>query len=279
MKRKISAKVRIIDSWVNPFPDDEAAEAWKNSKPFRLMASKYKSKMLEMRIEHLLEYMEKYNVDKAVLTAVDSAYWYISNDWVAEQVKEHPDKLIGCAAVNPEKGMKAIYELERAVKELGLKGVLMLPYAIRKPINDKIMYPFFAKCCELNVPVHIQVGHTAPLLPSDVGRPIYLDEVALYFPELKILGSHIGYPWTDEMIAMAWKHDNVYIDVGTHYPKYYQPQFLNYLNTYGQDKVLFASCFPLTDYDRQIKELNELDLRPGPRRKFLKDNAMRLWGL
>ncbi|HUT71165.1 MAG TPA: amidohydrolase family protein [Desulfatiglandales bacterium] len=279
MKKKMSAKVRIIDSWVNPFPDNETAEAWKNSKPFRLMASKYKSNILEMRIEHLLEYMEKYNVDKAVLTGVDSIYWYISNDWVAEQVKEHPDKLIGCAAVDPEKGMKAIYELERAVKGLGLKGVLILPYAIRKPINDKIMYPFFAKCCELNVPVHIQVGHTAPLLPSDVGRPIYLDEVALYFPELKILASHIGYPWTDEMIAMAWKHDNVYIDVGTHYPKYYQPQFLNYLNTYGQDKVLFASCFPLTDYDRQIKELNELDLRPGPKRKFLRDNAMKLWGL
>ena len=279
MKKKMNAKVRIIDSWVNPFPDNETAEAWKNSKPFMHMASKYKSKVLEMRMEHLLEYMETHHVDKAVLTGVDSKYWHISNDWVAKQVKEHPDKLIGCAAVNPEKGMKAIYELERAVKELGLKGVLILPYAIRKPINDKIMYPFFAKCCELNVPVHIQVGHTAPLLPSDVGRPIYLDEVALYFPELKILGSHIGYPWTDEMIAMAWKHDNVYIDVGTHYPKYYQPQFLTYLNTYGQDKVLFASCFPLTDYDRQIKELNELDLRPEPRRKFLRDNAMMLWGL
>jgi len=275
----MSAKVRIIDSWVNPFPDNKTAEAWKNSKPFMRMASKYKSKMLEMRIEHLLEYMEKHNVDKAVLTAVDSAYWYISNDWVAEQVKEHSDRLIGCAAVNPENGMKAIYELERAVKELGLKGVLILPYVVQKPINDKIMYPFFAKCCELNVPVHIQVGHTAPLLPSEVGRPIYLDEVALYFPELKILASHIGYPWTDEMLAMAWKHDNVYIDVGTHYPKYYQPQFFNYLNTYGQDKVLFASCFPLTDYDRQMEELNELDLRPGPRRKFLRDNAISLWGL
>lgn len=279
MSKGMSAKFRIIDSWVNPFPDNKTAEAWKNSQPFRLMARKYKSKILEMRIEHLLEYLEKYNVDKAVLTGVDSAYWYISNDWVAQQVKQHPDKLIGCAAVNPEKGMKAIYELERAVKELGLKGVLILPYTIRKPINDKIMYPFFAKCCELNVPVHIQVGYTAPLLPSDVGRPIYLDEVALYFPELRILASHIGYPWTDEMIAMAWKHDNIYIDVGTHYPKYYQAQFLNYLNTYGQDKVLFASCFPLTDYDRQIKELTELDLRPGPRRKFLRDNAIRLWGL
>ncbi len=227
----------------------------------------------------MLEYMEKYNVDKAILTAMDNRYWHISNDWVAEQVNKYPDKFIGCGAVNPENGMKAIYELERAINELGLKGVLILPYAIHKPINHKIMYPFYAKCCELDVPVHLQVGHTAPFLASEVGRPIYLDEVALYFPELKILGSHIGYPWTDEMIAMAWKHDNIYIDVGTHYPRYYQPQFLNYLNTYGQDKVLFASCFPLTDYDRQVRELNEIDLREGPKRKFLRENAIKLWGL
>jgi len=279
MKKQMNRRVKIIDSWVNPFPDNKAAEAWKNSEPFRLMSSKYKSRILEMRIEHLLEYMETHHVDKAVLTGVDSKYWHISNDWVAQQVKKHPGELIGCAAVNPENGMKAIYELERAVKDLGLKGVLILPYAIRKPINDKILYPFYAKCCELDVPVHIQVGHTAPLLPSEVGRPIYIDEVALYFPELKILASHIGYPWTDEMIAMAWKHDNVYIDVGTHYPKYYQPQFLNYLNTYGQDKVLFASCFPLTDYDRQMKELNEINLRPEAKKKFLRENAMKLWKL
>lgn len=279
MEKEMNARIEIIDSWVNPFPDDEAAEAWAKSKPFRPMADKYKSKLFEMRIEHLLGYMETHHVDKAVLTGVDSEYWNISNDWVAQQVRKHPGKLIGCAAVNPENGMRAIYELERAVKELGLKGVLILPYAIRKPINHKIIYPVYAKCCELGVPVHIQVGHTAPLLPSEVGRPVYIDEVALHFPELKILASHIGYPWTDEMIAMAWKHDNVYIDVGTHYPKYYQPQFLHYLNTYGQDKVLFASCFPLTDYDRQMKELNEINLVPEAKKKFLRDNAVKVWNL
>lgn len=275
----MKAETGIIDSWVGPFPDDQAAEKWKNSGPFVHMANKYKSKMLEIRMEHLLDYMEKYNIEKAMLSGMDNRYWYVSNDWVAEQVKKYPDKIVGCAGVNPENGMKAISEMERAVNVLGLKGVTILPYAIQKPINDKIMYPFYAKCCELNVPIHIQVGYTAPLLPSEVGRPIYLDEVALYFPELKILGSHIGYPWTDEMIAMAWKHPNIYIDVGTHYPKYYQPQFLNYLNTYGQDKVLFASCFPLTDYDRQMKELSQINLREEAKRKFLRENAIKFWGL
>ncbi len=275
----MDTKVRIIDSWVNPLPDDAAAEAWRNSKVLMNTTARYRSKMLDMRIEHLIGFMERYDVDKAVLTAMDTSYFYISNDWVAQQVKKYPNKLVGCGAVNPENGMKAIYELERAVKELGMKGILLLPYAIRRPINDKVMYPFYAKCCELNVPVHLQVGHTAPLLPSEVGRPIYLDEVALYFPELKVLASHIGFPWTDEMIAVAWKHANVYIDVGTHYPKYYEPRFFNYLNTYGQDKVLFASCFPLTDYDRQIQELNEISLREEPRRKFLRENAIKFWGL
>ena len=275
----MSSKIGIIDSWVNPLPDDASAERWRNSPTLMNTTSRYRSHMLEMRIEHLLGYMAKYKIDKAVLTAMDNRYFYVSNDWVAEQVRRYPDRLIGCGAVNPENGMKAVYELERAVKGLGMKGITLLPYAIQKPINDKILYPFYAKCCELDVPVRIQVGHTAPLLPSESGRPIYLDEVALYFPELKILGSHIGYPWTDEMITMAWKHENVYIDVGTHYPKYYERQFLNYLNTYGQDKVLYASCFPLTDYDRQMKELKEIRLRPQPRRKFLRDNAIKFWNL
>lgn len=275
----MSNQIGIIDSWVNPFPDEQTARKWANSKPFRQMARKYHSKILEMRIENLLEYMEKYNVEKAVLSAVDTQYWQISNDWVAEQVGQYPERFVGCAAVNPEDGMKAVFELERAVKDLGLKGVLILPYAVQKPLNDKIMYPFYAKCCELDVPVHLQVGHTAPLFPSDVGRPILLDEVALYFPELRILASHIGYPWTDEMIAVAWKHDNIFIDVGTHYPKYYQHQFLHYLNTYGRDKVLFASCFPLTDYDRQMKEIAEIEFKEDSKQKFLRENAIKFWRL
>jgi len=106
--------------------------------------------------------------------------------------------------VNPENGMKAIYELERAVKDLGLKGVLILPYAVRKPINDKILYPFTPNVASSMCQCIFRWAY-APLLPSEVGRRLYR-RGCLVFSGTQDLASHIGYPWTDEMIAMAWKH-------------------------------------------------------------------------
>jgi uncharacterized protein len=86
--------------------------------------------------------------------------------------------------------------------------------------NDKFYFPLYVTCIELDIPFCTQVGHTGPLMPSEPGRPIpYLDEVALTFPELRIVAGHIGYPWTDEMIGLAWKHENVFIDTSAHAPR------------------------------------------------------------
>src|SRR5258708_33798637 len=82
-------------------------------------------------------------------------------------------------------------------------------------------------------------------MASETGRPVpYLDEVALTFPELRIVAGHIGHPWTDEMIGVAWKHENVYIDTSAYAPRYYPSQLVHYVKTYGQDKVLFGTTFP-----------------------------------
>jgi predicted TIM-barrel fold metal-dependent hydrolase len=115
-------------------------------------------------------------------------------------------------------------------------------------------------------------------LPS-VGRPICLDTVAIDFPELKLLGIHIGVPWTDEMIAMAWKHDNVYIGVDAYAPKHWPPQLVKYLNSYGRNKVLFGTDWPVIDPERAIREIDDLKLRPETMRALMRDNALKVFRL
>ena len=97
-------------------------------------------------------------------------------------------------------------------------------------------YPFYAKCAELGVPIQIQVGHSAQWFLRTVAQPITLDRVAIDFPELKIIGIHIGHPWTEEMISMAWKHPNVFIGTDAHLPKYWDKTLINFINSRGQDK-------------------------------------------
>jgi len=129
----------------------------------------------------------------------------------------------------------------------------------------------------------MQVGQSliyAPDLPlRSVGRPIALDAVACDFPELMLIGIHIGIPWTDEMIAMAWKHPNIYIGSDTHSPKYWLPQFVHYVNSYGQDKVLFGTDFPVLDFERTRREIEALELKPVALRKLLRDNALKVYRL
>ncbi|MGE0886071.1 MAG: amidohydrolase family protein [Blastocatellales bacterium] len=117
-------------------------------------------------------------------------------------------------------------------------------------------------------------------MPSETGRPVpYLDEVALIFPELKIVAGHIGHPWTDEMIGVAWKHENVYIDTSAYLPRYYPPQLLHYLKTYGQDKVLFGSNFPQLSLEKCVGQVQDLGLSEEVKKKFLYRNALKVFGL
>ena len=121
--------------------------------------------------------------------------------------------------------MDAVRELRRCVRELGLRALRVVPWLWNLPPNDRRYYPLYAECIELGIPFCLQVGHTGPLCPSEPGRPIpYLDEVALEFPELVIVGGHIGYPWTDEMISLATKYPNVYIDTSAYKASRYPPR-------------------------------------------------------
>ena len=110
-------------------------------------------------------------------------------------------------------------------------------------------------------------------------KPITLDQIACDFQELKIIGIHVGIPWVDEMIAMAWKHPNVYIGCDAHRPKYWPKEFIQYINSFGQDKVLFGTDYPVLPFKRTIEDIDALGLKPQVRRKLLRDNTIRVYDL
>ncbi|HSE96949.1 MAG TPA: amidohydrolase family protein, partial [Blastocatellia bacterium] len=178
------------------------------------------------------------------------------------------------------KPVEAVRELDRAVNELGFKALRVVPWLWNRPPNDRFYFPLYVKCIELDIPFCTQAGHTGPLMPSEPGRPVpYLDEVALIFPELKIVAGHIGYPWTDEMIGLAWKHENVFIDTSAHLPRYYPPQLLHYMKTYGKDKVMFGTNFPQLTFEKCAEQARALDLPDEVRARFMRENARRVFKL
>jgi uncharacterized protein len=205
----------------------------------------------------------------------------ISNDEVAGWVAEYPDRLGGLAAVDLNKPVQAVRELRRCVTELGFRGLRVVPWLWELPPTDRRYYPLFAACVELGVPFFTQVGHTGPLRPSETGRPIpYVDQVAIDFPELVIVGGHIGYPWTEEMVAVCRKHENVYIDTSAYTARRFPPELVAYMRSRGgRHKVLFGSNFPMLTPDRALDGLDELDLDDETRELFLAGNAQRLLGL
>jgi predicted TIM-barrel fold metal-dependent hydrolase len=176
-----------------------------------------------------------------------------------------------------------VRKLERAVKDFGFIGAHTYPHWFELAPDHARYYPFYAKCVELDIPIQLQVGQSHvydPRYPRrSVGRPITLDAVACDFPELKLVGIHVGIPWTDEMIAMAWKHANVYIGTDAHSPKYWPPSFVQYINSYGQDKVVFGTDFPILRFERTIREIEQLGLKPQVMRKLFAENVRRLYQL
>lgn len=232
-------------------------------------------------IEFTLAAMDAGNVDLALMSAwVGPKGTIISNDEVASFVEAAPDRLRGVASVDISQPMQAVRELRRAVKDLGFVGLRVLPWLWSLPPDDRRYYPLYAECIELDVPFCLQVGHAGPLLPSEPGRPIpYLDHVACEFPELKIVGGHIGYPWTQEMIALATKYENVFIDTSAYKPKRYPDELVAYMRKHGRKKVLFGSNHPMIPPAACLAELEILKLDEEAQALFLSGNAVRVFGL
>lgn len=278
-------KVLAIDGWAT-LNSPEAAGRWPES--FRHIFRRYgvdKQFARGQTAGEMLAEMDAAGVEKVLLSAFQlDGVAIVSNDEVGALCRQYPDRFVMACTVDPRDAMKAYYEVQRCVAEYGCRCLRLEPYAygngkVGLPPNDKLYYPLYAKCAELDIAVALQVGHTGPLAPSECGRPIYLDEVALTFPELRIIGTHIGQPWHEEMMILAWKFPNVYVETSARAPKYWPESFLHFVRTYGQDKVIWGTDYPLLSFNRCIDEVEDHQFDPAVKRKLLRENARRAFKL
>ena len=198
-------------------------------------------------------------------------------------LRDHPDRFWGLINADPNQGMEALRTIDRAVEEWGsqLKAVHVWGTALQPSvaIDDKKMYPIYAKCVEVNLPIVLYVGVPGPRIPMAPQLPILLDEVCCFFPELKIVTRHGGEPWTELMVKMLLKFPNLYYSTSAFAPKYYPKDILDFANTRGADKIIHAGYWAAgLTLDRIHAELPTVPLRDEVWPKFLRENANRVFG-
>ncbi|MDJ0924077.1 MAG: amidohydrolase family protein [Acidimicrobiia bacterium] len=224
-------------------------------------------------------------MDEAEITLGLVTAWHgptgelISNDEVAGYAARYPARMKPVASADLRNPMAAVRDLRRRVDQ-GFIALRLLPWLWEHPPTDRLYYPLYAACVDLDIPFCTQVGHTGPLRPSETGRPIpYIDQIAIDFPELVIVCGHIGYPWTTEMIAVADKHPNVYIDTSAYSANRYPAELVEYMRGRGASKVMFGSNYPMLTPARALAKLAELELDEEAKALFLSGNARRVFQL
>ena len=280
--------VGAIDIVMNPFTSQEVAKGQTGyDENFMAQVRMPEAMRGGLSIERHLEIMDEARVDHALLIAVRAGdrlrqgSFEIPYDQIAQYVAQHPTRFSGLAGVDPTRGMSQLRDLEVAVKEHGFVGAHSYPHWFSLPPDAAQWYPIYAKCCELDIPIMMQVGQNLIYqknvrLPS-VARPILLDRIAIDFPELKLIGIHVGTPWADEMIAMAWKHENVFIGIDAYAPKHLPKSLVHYMNSYGSDKVLFGTDWPVIDPRRGRREVEQFDLKPESFARVMRENALEVF--
>lgn len=203
----------------------------------------------------------------------------ISNGEVKGWVDEYPEQFYGVCSVDLRNPVKAVKTIRQAVQQDGFKAVRIVQWLWDLPCSHALYYPVLATCVELDVPICLQVGHTGPLRSSETGRPAHIERIALDFPDLKIICGHIGYPWHVEMICVATKFPNVYIDTSAYKVKRYPAELVQYMQSNGKNKVMFGTNFPMIMPDTALQGFEALELDDETAQLFLAGNAQRVFKL
>lgn len=269
--------MRIVDAWMQ-HPTRRFLE-----QPFfeSLRRWTHQDSIPDVPLSITIETMNKAGVEVGLV----AAWWgpqgaLIDNDEVASFVRGYPDRLVGVASVNLARPMEAVRELRRCIRDLGFRGLRIVPWLWGLPPDDRRYYPLYAECIELDVPFCLQVGHTGPLVSSETGRPIpYLENVALEFPELRIVAGHVGVPWTQEIISLATKFPNLYIDTSAYKVTRYPADFVEFMRGRGAKKVMFGTNYPMLTASDCIEGIESLSLSDEAKKAFLSGNARRVFKL
>jgi hypothetical protein len=281
--------VRAIDIHVHiPSPNPTAREAASSGAMNRYFGANA-AEQRPMDVAQLADLYAELDM-VAVLLTIDSET--VSGNppmpmsYIAEAVKQHPERFIGFGAVDPHKGRVAVQQLDE-IAGLGLKGLKFHAGSQRFFANDPQYYPLWERASELGLICLFHSGTTGVGAGTPGGggikleymRPIpYIDDVAADFPDLKIIMAHPPFPWDKEGLAMLRHKPNVYMDLSGWAPAYFDPLVVQYARTIAQDKILYGSDWPVLTPQRWLRDWAAYEVAPEVDIKIMRDNAARLLG-
>ena len=278
--------VKAIDMHIHP-PKEPGTPTTR----FHTAMAKYFKSPPELSLEELAAKYKELDFMAVILANDDRTAQgdaWDSNDWVASISRRYPDTFIGFGSVDPWMGKLAVKEVERASKELGMKGIKFIPMTQEFYPNERRFYPIYEKIAELGMVAMFHTGTTGvgAGLPGGGGvhlkytKPIpYIDDVAADLPELTIIMAHQAFPWVEEQLAVLVHKPNVYMDISGWSPKYFNPLLIQYANTLIKHKVLFGSDYPALTPERWIRDFEEAPFWDEARPLILLENAKKVLGM
>ena len=226
-------------------------------------------------VKWTVEQMDRFNIAQALVGYND--------DVTSKRAKErYPDRFFFDVPCNPGLGMEEVRRLKALHKDVGIKAASVFPAGTcpQVAINDKRMYPLYAACVELDIPILLNVGVPGPRIPMETQKVEHLDEVCWFFPELKIVMRHGGEPWEKLAVKLMLKYPNLYYSTSAFAPKHYPKEIIDYANTRGSDKILYAGYFPMgLSLDRIFNEMPNVSFKDDVWPKFLYENAKKIFNL
>ena len=227
-------------------------------------------------IAYALEQMNKHNIHRAMLGIDDVSPTH------HQALKQHPTRFFSAYEANANKGMEEVRKIRRLYKEHNLKAVTAFPSGLcpQVPINDKKWYPIYATCIDLDIPFCPCAGIPGPRIPAEPQKVEHIDEVCWFFPELKLVMKHGAEPWVDLAVKLMIKYPNLYYMTSAFAPKYYPQAIIDYANTRGSEKILYAGYFPMAlSLDRIFSDMEKVPFKDEVWPKFLHQNAERVFKL
>ncbi|MAW81507.1 MAG: amidohydrolase [Parvularcula sp.] len=270
--------MEVIDVWAQLPSERFLKEPWLET---LLRWTGQKAGIAPLSPEDLLRQMDEAGVAISLISA-----WHgpsgalITNDEVERAVDAAPERFRGLMSVDLFDPMGAVREIRTRSKSGKFAGLRIVPWLWDLPPNDRRYYPVYAACVDAGLPFCTQLGHTGPLKRSETGRPIpYLEEVLLDFPELLVIGGHVGFPWIDEVISLAHKFPNFYVDTSAYAVHRLPEGLVRFMKAEGRSRVMFGTNAPMLSASRCLAKLDALGLDDAVKEQFLSGNARRVFSL
>ena len=225
----------------------------------------------------------KWTVDQMDEHGIEKAMVGFMEDKTSIKAKEtYPDRFFFDLPCNPNEGMNEVRRIKRLYKDFGIKAVSVFPAGTcpQVAINDARMYPLYAACVELDIPILLNVGVPGPRIPLETQKVEHLDEVCWFFPELKVIMRHGAEPWQDLAVKLMIKYPNLYYSTSAFAPKHYPKAIIDYANRRGADKIIYAGYFPMgLSLDRIFSDMENVPFNKDVWPKFLRENAAKVFKL